>query len=114
MGDPTLSEWHHLDLLAKHNLSPFQIILELTEKEAILNYNQFESIIDHYRQQGFRVALDDVGAGYNSLQTLIKVKPEFIKLDKSLIRNIDKHPEQQRLVELLLDFCFTSRYEYYR
>ena len=33
------------------------------------------------------------------------MKPEFIKLDKSLIRNIDKHPEQQRLVELLLDFA---------
>ena len=77
----------------------------MTEKEAVLNYNQFENIIDHYRQQGFRIALDDVGTGYNSLQTLIRVKPEFIKLDKSLIRNIDKHPEQQRLVELLLDFA---------
>ena len=105
LGDPTYQSGITLDLLVKHNLSPFQIILELTEKEAILNYNQFENIIDHYRQQGFRIALDDVGTGYNSLQTLIRVKPEFIKLDKSLIRNIDKHPEQQRLVELLLDFA---------
>jgi EAL domain-containing protein (putative c-di-GMP-specific phosphodiesterase class I) len=105
LGDPTFQSGTTLDLLAKYNLSPFQIILELTEKEAILNYNKFESIIDHYRQQGFRVALDDVGTGYNSFQTLIRVKPEFIKLDKSLIRNIDKHPEQQRLAELLLDFA---------
>jgi EAL domain-containing protein (putative c-di-GMP-specific phosphodiesterase class I) len=105
LGDPTYQSGITLDLLGKHNLSPFQIILELTEKEAVLNYNQFENIIDHYRQQGFRIALDDVGTGYNSLQTLIRVKPEFIKLDKSLIRNIDKHPEQQCLVELLLDFA---------
>ncbi len=105
LGDPTYRSGITMDLLLKHNLSPFQVILELTEKEAILNYDQFQNIIEHYRQQGFRIALDDVGTGYNSLQTLIRVKPEFIKLDKSLIRNIDKHPEQQRLVKLLLDFA---------
>ena len=64
--------------------------------------------IEHYQQQGFRIAIDDAGTGYNSLQTLVRVKPEFIKLDKSLIRNIDKHPKQQYLVELLLEFALQS------
>lgn len=108
LTDPTYRSGITLDLLAKYNLSPKQIVLELTEKEAVTNYNQFERIIDHYRQQGFRIAVDDAGTGYNSLQTLIYIKPEFIKIDKSLIRSIEKHPEKQHLVELLFDFALQS------
>ena len=108
LADPSYQSGITLELLARHNLSPFQIVLELTEKEAIVNHDQFERAIEHYRQQGFRIAVDDAGTGYNSLQTLICVKPEFIKIDKSLIKNIDKHPEQQHLVELLLEFAYQS------
>ncbi|MFC6038889.1 hypothetical protein ACFPYN_05400 [Paenisporosarcina macmurdoensis] len=43
--------------------------LELIEKEAVIDYSRFEKINDNYRQQGFRVAVDDTGTGYNSLKT---------------------------------------------
>lgn len=97
-----------LDLLKKYNLSPDQVVLELTEKEAVTDYEEFEKIIDNYRQQGFRIAVDDAGTGYNSLKTIISLKPEFIKLDKSLIRDIHNQPAQQQLVELLLEFAVQS------
>src|SRR4051794_21295572 len=108
LADPNFRSGITLELLKKHHLSPYQIVLELTEKESISNSDQFERAIDHYQQQGFRIAIDDAGTGYNSLKTLVRVKPEFIKLDKSLIRNIDKHPKQQYLVELLLEFALQS------
>ncbi|MEH7343507.1 EAL domain-containing protein [Bacillus sp. JJ1532] len=108
LADPAYRSGITLELLERYNLCPEQIVLELTEKEAVTNYSQFERIIDHYRQQGFRIAVDDAGTGYNSLQTLIYIKPEFIKVDKSLIRKIDEHPEKQHLVELLLDFALQS------
>lgn len=108
LADPSYQSGITLELLTKHKLSPYQIVLELTEKEAVLNKDLFEKMINHYRLQGFRIAVDDVGTGYNSLQTLVSVKPEFIKLDKSLIRNIDKHLEKQHLVELLLEFSLQS------
>ncbi|WNS76082.1 EAL domain-containing protein [Bacillus sp. DTU_2020_1000418_1_SI_GHA_SEK_038] len=108
LADPAYRSGITLELLEIYNLCPEQIVLELTEKEAVTNYSQFERIIDHYRQQGFRIAVDDAGTGYNSLQTLIYIKPEFIKLDKSLIRKIDEHPEKQHLVELLFDFAIQS------
>ena len=108
LADPSYRSGKTLELLDKHNLSPYQIVLELTEKEAVINYSEFERTINHYRNQGFRIAVDDVGTGYNSLQTLVSVKPEFIKLDKSLIQNINKHPEQQHLVEHLLGFAVQS------
>ncbi|RDW19403.1 EAL domain-containing protein [Oceanobacillus chungangensis] len=98
-----------LELLAKHNLSPSQIVLEITEKEAINNYNQFERVIENYREQGFRIAVDDAGTGYNSLQTLVHLKPEFIKIDRSLIRQIESHSEKRNIVELLVEFaCKTN------
>ena len=109
LADSSYRNGKTLELLTKYNLSPNQIVLELTEKEAVIDYNRFEKIIDNYRQQGFRVAVDDAGTGYNSLKTLVYLKPEFIKIDKSLIRNIHINPAQQHLVELLLEFAAQSK-----
>lgn len=108
LADPAYKSGKTLELLIKHSLSPDKIVLELTEKEAVLDYRQFEKIIEHYRKQGFRIAVDDAGTGYNSLKTLVYLKPEFIKIDKSLIRKIDAQPTQQHLVELLLEFAYQS------
>ena len=106
--DPHFRSELSIEFLQKYHISPYQIVLELTEKEAFDNIPHIDHLIDHYRSQGFRIALDDTGSGYNSLKTLIRVKPEFIKLDKELIRNIDKHPEKQNLVEMLMEFAFQS------
>ncbi|XJZ27794.1 EAL domain-containing protein [Bacillota bacterium Lsc_1132] len=109
LADPSYKSGKTLELLDKYGLSPDQIVLELTEKEAVIDYEQFEKIVAHYRQQGFRIAVDDAGTGYNSLKTLGYLKPEFIKIDKSLIRAIEEHPTQQQLVELLLEFAQQSK-----
>ncbi|WP_139365133.1 EAL domain-containing protein [Litchfieldia alkalitelluris] len=108
LADPSYRSGKTLELLEKYNLSPKNVVLELTEKEAVLDYNRFEIMINHYRKQGFRIAVDDAGTGYNSLQTLINIKPEFIKIDKSLVRNINTHPEQQYLVEILLRYSLQT------
>ena len=108
LTDPSYRSGTTLDLLKTYNLSPDKVVLELTEKEAVTDYTQFEKIIDNYRQQGFRIAVDDAGTGYNSLKTIVSLKPEFIKLDKSLIRGIHNEPAQQQLVELLLEFAAQS------
>ncbi len=105
LADPCWRSGITLELLEKYNLSPNQIVLELTEKQSVINYHQFKELIEYYRQQGFRIAVDDAGTGYNSLQTLVYLKPEFIKLDKSLIRNINSHRENQHLVELLVKYA---------
>jgi EAL domain-containing protein (putative c-di-GMP-specific phosphodiesterase class I) len=106
--DPHFRSELTIEFLQKHHISPYQIVLELTEKEASSNIAHLDQLMDHYRALGFRIALDDTGTGYNSLKTLIRVKPEFIKLDKELIRNIDKHPEKQNLVEILIEFAHQS------
>ncbi|WP_235318353.1 EAL domain-containing protein [Planococcus sp. CAU13] len=97
-----------LDLLEKYGISPDRVVLELTEKEAVTDYESFEKIIDNYRRQGFRIAIDDAGTGYNSLKTILSLKPEFIKIDKFLIRDIHLQPAQQQLVSLLMEFASQS------
>ncbi|MEG0259051.1 MAG: EAL domain-containing protein [Lysinibacillus sp.] len=94
-----------LQLLKELNIKPQQVVFELTERSAMTDFVEFERVLSHYRSQGFRIAVDDVGSGYNSLKTLIYLKPEFIKLDRSLIQFIDKNSEQQQLVMLLMKYA---------
>ncbi|MET3728232.1 EAL domain-containing protein (putative c-di-GMP-specific phosphodiesterase class I) [Fictibacillus halophilus] len=108
LSDPSYRTGDTIELLNLYGFSPEQIVLELTEKEAVTDYDQFIKAIEHYKKQGFRLAVDDTGSGYNSLKTLIKLKPDFIKLDKSLIRGIHKEDSQKYLVELLLDYARSS------
>lgn len=94
-----------LHLLEEFNLKPEQIVFELTEKKAVSDFDMFERVIFNYRSQGFRLAVDDAGSGYNSLKTLVHLKPEFIKLDRSLIHNIVQNDAQQKMVSLLLEYA---------
>ncbi|SHH25450.1 diguanylate cyclase (GGDEF) domain-containing protein [Thermosyntropha lipolytica DSM 11003] len=91
-------------LLAKYALDSQNIVLELTERDAIENYEQFKKALNHYRDSGFLIAIDDTGAGYSSLQAIAETKPEFMKVDMSLIRGIDKDPTKKALLETLVNF----------
>ena len=97
-----------LQLLSGLDIDPHQVVFELTEKSAVIDFALFEKILSNYRSQGFRIAVDDVGFGYNSLKTLIYLKTEFIKLDKSLIQHVDTNVEQQQLVKLIIDYAKQS------
>ncbi|MFK9094244.1 EAL domain-containing protein [Bacillus salipaludis] len=100
-----------LQLLSGLGIEPNQVVFELTERSAVTEFTLFEKVLSNYRSQGFRIAIDDVGSGYNSLKTLIYLKPEFIKLDKSLIQNIDQNIEQQQLVKLIIEYAKQSSTE---
>ena len=100
-----------LQLLSELGIEPKQVVFELTEKSAVTDFEWFEKVLSNYRSQGYRIAIDDVGSGYNSLKTLIYLKPEFVKLDKSLIHHIDQNIEQQQLVKLIIDYAKLSSTE---
>ncbi|WP_332651126.1 EAL domain-containing protein [Lysinibacillus sp. 54212] len=95
-------------LLKDLGLQPQQVVFELTERSAVTDYDEFERVLNHYRAQGYRIAVDDVGSGYNSLKTLIFLKPEFIKIDRSLIQSIDENIPQQQLLSVLLNYAEQS------
>lgn len=90
-------------LLDKHALDSDNIIFEVTEKTAIDDYTNFRAILDNYRNQGYRIALDDVGSGYSGLTLLSKTAPQFIKIDIELIKNIHTDKTKQAIVKALVD-----------
>ncbi|RTQ95105.1 EAL domain-containing protein [Lysinibacillus telephonicus] len=103
--------YHYGDTLQSLNvigIQPEQVVFELTERSAVTDFQEFERVLSHYRSQGYRIAIDDVGSGYNSLKTLIFLKPEFIKLDRSLIHHIDSSAPGQQLVSLIYDYAEQS------
>jgi EAL domain-containing protein (putative c-di-GMP-specific phosphodiesterase class I) len=69
-------------------IRPAQLVFEVVESHAIADRGHLVSILDHYRSLGWRVALDDVGAGWSSLSLLAAVRPEVVKLDKSLVQEL--------------------------
>jgi EAL domain-containing protein (putative c-di-GMP-specific phosphodiesterase class I) len=97
-----------IQMLKEFDLQPHQIVFELTEKKAVNDYKLFGKVLNNYRSQGFRLAIDDAGSGYNSLKSLVHLKPEFIKLDRSLIHEIVQNEAQQKIVSILLNFANQS------
>jgi EAL domain-containing protein (putative c-di-GMP-specific phosphodiesterase class I)/CheY-like chemotaxis protein len=80
-------------------------VVEVTEKSVIEDFDFMRDVVRALRAQGFRVAIDDAGAGYSGLQTMVEIEPDFIKLDMSLTRGIDRSLVKQKLVGTLSEFC---------
>ncbi len=80
-------------------------VIEITENTVIDDFDRMRDIVRQLRAHGFRVAIDDAGAGYAGLQTMVEIEPDFIKLDMSLIRGVESSVVKQRLVRTLRDFC---------
>ncbi len=80
-------------------------VIELTENTVIDDFDQMRSIVGKLREHGFRIAVDDAGAGYSGLQTMVEIEPDFIKLDISLTRGLEDSVVKRKLVATLRDFC---------
>src|SRR5204863_8205809 len=65
-------------------IAPSQLVFEVVESHAVADRGHLVSVLEHYRSLGWRVALDDVGAGWSSLSLLAAVRPDVGKLDKRL------------------------------
>lgn len=93
--------------IKEHGLNHRRIVLEITETASISHYDSFEKLVKHYVEQGFKVALDDFGAGHSGLTTLVAMTPHFMKIDREIIRGIDSNPYKQNLVKTLCSFAST-------
>jgi EAL domain-containing protein (putative c-di-GMP-specific phosphodiesterase class I)/anti-sigma regulatory factor (Ser/Thr protein kinase) len=69
-----------------------RIVMEVTEHAAVANYRPLAVALAPYRAEGMRVAIDDVGTGYAGLGHLVQLRPEIIKVDRSLIETVDTDP----------------------
>jgi EAL domain-containing protein (putative c-di-GMP-specific phosphodiesterase class I) len=86
-------------------IEPGRFVFEVVESDQILDLGKLLMILDWFRDAGCRVALDDVGAGYNSLNLLTLVKPDFVKLDMELVRGVHRDPYKSCVARKLLELA---------
>lgn len=82
-----------------------RIILEITEHETVVNYASLVSSLAPLRRRGLRIAVDDTGAGHSSFRHVLRIKPDLIKLDISLVQGIHIDPHRRALTSALLAFA---------
>lgn len=82
-----------------------RVVLEMTEHTAIGDYAAVQSRLRILRSRGFRVAIDDAGSGFASLNHILQLHPDIIKLDSGLIRNIDDDPARRALATAMVTFA---------
>ncbi|WP_088225676.1 bifunctional diguanylate cyclase/phosphodiesterase [Desulfosporosinus sp. FKB] len=102
--DPEFASGQTRKLLSEMRITPANVVLEITERSAIDNYSTFRDALDHYRGQGYLIALDDLGAGYSSLQSVAELHPDFLKVDRSLISGVHADPTKWALLETFVTF----------
>lgn len=92
-------------LLENSQLSESSIIFEITERSAIDDYAPIVETLNYYKKQSYQVALDDVGSGYNGILRIVETKPDYIKIDMELIRDIYINEYKEIVVKSLVDIC---------
>ncbi|MCL2204390.1 MAG: EAL domain-containing protein [Defluviitaleaceae bacterium] len=90
--------------LSKYGLNPDSIVFEITERIATKDNNAFMHSVQNYREQKYKIAIDDVGAGYSGLNAIASVKPDYIKLDIGLVRGIDRDEIKMLLCRSIVEF----------
>jgi EAL domain-containing protein (putative c-di-GMP-specific phosphodiesterase class I)/CheY-like chemotaxis protein len=92
-----------LEVLA--TTDPARVVVEITEHEAVTDYERLTRALHRLRELGARVAIDDAGAGFASLRHILLIAPEIIKIDVSLTANIDSDPRRRALAAALISFA---------
>jgi EAL domain-containing protein (putative c-di-GMP-specific phosphodiesterase class I) len=82
-----------------------RVVLEITERASLDEIKDTQSRIARLREMGFRIAIDDLGAGYAGLTSFALLEPEIVKLDMSLVRNVHKQSTKQKLIRSMTSLC---------
>lgn len=81
-------------------VDPARIVFEVVETDKITDFEILSALISQFRREGFAIALDDFGTGFNNIETVIRLRPEFIKLDKILVLDsVDDAMKSQFILE---------------
>ncbi len=86
-------------------IEPDRIVLEITERTYAVYEGLFREVLARFRQQNFRIAVDDVGTGYSNLSSLAEIEPDYLKFDNVFVRGIDRRRVKQDLLEALMSFA---------
>ena len=93
------------EVMAVMPLTLTGLVIEITEHENVADEEALRAALDEMRRRGARVAIDDAGAGYSGLQQVMRLQPDIIKLDRSLVGNVDSDPAKAALIDSFVRFA---------
>ncbi|HWD24037.1 MAG TPA: EAL domain-containing protein, partial [Acidimicrobiales bacterium] len=93
------------DLLELRERLPDRLVIEVTEQEAVADYKRLRTDLAPWLSTNARLAIDDTGSGHSSLRHVIELSPDFLKIDRSLVSNVDKDRSRRALVHSLVAFA---------
>ena len=104
---------HAADLLDDHLLDPAsplsayaaRVVLEITERAGLDEVKDARARVESLKGMGYRVAVDDLGAGYAGLTSFAQLEPNIVKLDMSLVRNVHEAPTKRKLIQSIVSLC---------
>lgn len=82
-----------------------RLVFEIIESEGIENFDSVVEFINDIKQYGCKISIDDFGTGYSNFEYLMKLKIDFIKIDASMIKNIDTDKQSELITETIVDFA---------
>jgi EAL domain-containing protein (putative c-di-GMP-specific phosphodiesterase class I) len=82
-----------------------RVVLEITERASLDSVKDLPARLAQLRHHGFRIAIDDLGAGYAGLSSCVALEPDFVKLDMFLVRNVHECSARQRLIQTIMAIC---------
>ena len=92
------------EMIESYNIGN-RVIFEIVESESIQNFQDVINFINEMRHFGCKIAIDDFGTGYSNFEYLLKIKADYIKIDGSMIRNIDTDTDAQIVVSTIVGFA---------
>jgi EAL domain-containing protein (putative c-di-GMP-specific phosphodiesterase class I) len=100
---PSLCLQSTVKALEEENIPPEQVVFEVVESEKVVDFEHLNLILDYYKSRGVSTALDDIGSGYADIEALLKLKPDYMKIDMSIIRDIHIDEKKQRLLDKFIE-----------
>ena len=95
---PNFRSGKTLALLHKIGLDPKNVVIEITEHSPLENYELVRDALQHYKTMGFEIAMDDLGSGYSGLRMWYELRPDYVKIDRHFMTNIDSDKVKQQFV----------------
>ena len=93
--NPDFCLQHTFKIVEKYKINPADLVFEVVETEKILDVDHLKKVLNQYKKEGMKVALDDVGSGFSTVDMLELLKPDYVKIDRSYISFCDQDENKQ-------------------
>jgi len=108
LTDPRFKDGQTLAYLENLGIDPERVIIEITENQPTFDFEGMRNALLHYRNMGFKIAMDDLGEGFSSLRLWSELRPEFVKIDMHFVQGVNADPLKQQFIRSIQSIALSS------